>query len=444
MPDWGWRAMLDLHTQLREYGRQLDEITPHPVLEVVMGSGRPATLRLRPVRAFAAAFGVALAAIGVVWFVKASDPTADVTEQPAAPESALVEDAGILKCLPLDPAGWSRSEPLPVPLMNHTRLASNGHTVVAVGTGTTFVDAYRSIDGLQWDPIEGFPVIEYHGGQPPTVAGGAKGFVAIATSPFVPDRESTAVVAYSEDGTTWEHINPETLPEPKVQWLSDVIAGPDGFVILGASGSESFAWFSADGRTWIDSELPTDGFDLVAVVNTESGWAAIIGRAGRAGRWESTDGSTWTETDIHDAPPLLRFGGYLRQSPQVVLDNTWVLVNEFHEHGNATAWVSNDNGRTWDEYRIGGEDASNETAFFDLDVTSFGLLLAGRHDLGATATNLLYYSQDGGATWQHCQTAVASSGTPEITQIDTIGDTLILFDDHTGSFHTWTDPATTP
>ena len=490
--------MTDLKEQLRVY---FDEISPAFDTERLMRDPQPelaparSGIRTGMVVAVAAAV-IALLAIGLPLLLSGSGPETAVeppvitftpTTVDAAPTTITLPDYtapeevdALLACLPLDPAGWSRSESLPVPLMGDLRLATNDDTAVVVGVqsggweykggggwkGVDQVAAYWSHDGLRWQSVDGLPDVGYSGGQPPTVAGGARGFVAVTQGPFVLDQETPAVVVFSQDGVTWEQIDPEALPKQKVQWLSDVIAGPDGFIILGASGMESFAWFSPDGRTWVTSELPIDGQGLVAVVATESGWAAMTEDAGPhfdpsrgrcydpstgdwydcrgVKRWESSDGITWTETIARDAPPPDQFGGYLRQSPQVAVNGTWVLVNEFHDHGDATAWVSNDEGMTWDEYPIGGEYASYESAFYDLDVTPFGLLLAGRRDFDPTDSNILDYSQDGGVTWQHCQTPEARTGTPEITQAAMLGDTLILFDDYTGTFHTWNDPNAVP
>lgn len=362
---------------------------------------------------------------------------APATVAPAA--SADPEDvADLFACLPLDPSGWSQSEPLPFRSEERgLQLAANDSVAVAVWEGGG-VEAYWSSDGLEWEPAEGFP--DFHPGMDwPTVAGGARGFVAVAQGPGG-DEELPAVVAFSADGITWERIDPESLPKAKVQLLYDVIAGPDGFIILGASGWESLAWFSADGRTWVDSGLPTDGFDdLRAVVPTESGWAAMKEKPSPS-LWESSDGTTWNKTEFHNAPPGVQFTSYLiRQSPQITVNGTWVLVNELG-NDNPTAWVSNDNGANWNAYPIRHEFASGEATFFDLDVTPFGLLLASRHGM--------FYSQDGGTTWHYCRIVVVRTGSDvdvlEVTQVAMLGDKLIMFDGLTGTFETWTDPAIAP
>ena len=462
--------MPDVRNQLRAY---FDEVDPPFNVADLTREPRPELAPTRrPVRhgllIAAAAAVVVLLVVGLPLLLSDGQPDPAVeppvtTVQPAttldtAPTVPIVPEyvTGLLSCLPLDPAGWSRSEPLPAmaaaPVVSDAALTAAGGTAVAVGMDMNRnVEAYWSHDGVEWVPTEGFPEATVVGESPPAVAGGPAGFVAVVVPDIYPglapaDHPDTPpIVAFSEDGITWDVLDPESLPHG-VLWLSDVYAGPAGFLISGAVTTDltdvgrsedetgAFVWASPDGRSWSVADYPVDSWPYPAVIATDTGWAVNTTEI-----WRSTDGVHWYEAPTENAPWETVVVADFRASPTCIHDDTWVIVSSLDRSGTPTAWVSTDDGATWDEYPIDDQPA-REHESWDLAATRLGLLLTGRHDWGVEHASLLHYSTEG-THWQTCATPRLDDGAAaHFTEIAMLGDTLIILDSETGIFHTWNDP----
>ena len=110
--------------------------------------------------------------------------------------------------------------------------------------------------------------------------------------------------------------------------VSDLAAGPDGFVAVGAVGERMASFASQDGRTWSRVEAAGAGFpkgSLTSVVRDDAGWMAVGVRDDRPTHdgavYRSADLSTWEpiadeaplsgpdEVELFDVHPFA--GGYL-------------------------------------------------------------------------------------------------------------------------------------
>ena len=78
--------MSDIQTQLREYGRQLDEMAPQPSPVDVIARADAAEVsrrfRPRPAWAFGGAFILTLAVVGAGWLLRIDGAADDVVDEP--------------------------------------------------------------------------------------------------------------------------------------------------------------------------------------------------------------------------------------------------------------------------------------------------------------------------------------------------------------------------
>ncbi len=341
-----------------------------------------------------------------------------------------------LDSLSLDSGGWSHSTQLRD--LGHgdpVGLAATDDAVVALVEGET-PGAYRSTDGLGWQPAEGFPVTA-GGGCPPTVAGGPMGFVAAG----VGGRE-TPVLAYSADGLRWEEVDPTGLPTSEVAWFGDVFAGPDGFLAFATVGTSddlgSSAWFSPDGRTWTTSDLALAGANSVAA--TGDGWMAVTGadvavRVDEPDVWTSEDGWAWVASDIVSPPAQAALGAYCGTAPLAVVGDIWALTETEGRH-DVVVWGSDDGGVTWDQRVVVDVPSGGEQRVNGLVAGPSGLFLIGAWDDSRDGDHHTYlaHSTDG-ASWE----VASSTDTEEISQVATMGDTLVLLADDLET-HVWNAP----
>ena len=113
------------------------------------------------------------------------------------------------------------------------------------------------------------------------------------------------VVWASADGVEWTRIDdPGIFGGDGPQIISDVVAGPSGFIASGDDGANSVLWFSADGYTW--QRVFEDMAGLV-VASDGPGWiAAEIEEDALTGVYfTSADGINWmTVSDPEEAAAL--------------------------------------------------------------------------------------------------------------------------------------------
>lgn len=348
-----------------------------------------------------------------------------------------------LEWLSLDSAGWSHSSQLRGLYDGFPPgLAANDEAVVALVGDRP--EAFRSTDGLAWQPTEGFP--EMFLGCPFTVAGGPLGFVAAGFRDTGADGvPNTPVVAFSTDGARWEEIDPRALPTDEIAWFTDVFAGPDGFLALGAGatlmagGPEGFAWFSPDGRTWTAAGLGLAFGGPSTAASTGDGWVVITEYSTRSsdrGVWTSEDGQTWSKVETVSTPPRGSVTAYCGTVPLAVLGDTWVLPETERSSGpGMVVWVSTDAGVTWNQHTVLDVPADPWHGVHDLAATPSGFVLTGwGYEEPEGEHALVSYSTDG-TTWE----TTSSTDTEAITRIATMGDTLILVGEDLVT-HVWNAP----
>ncbi len=111
-------------------------------------------------------------------------------------------------------------------------------------------------------------------------------------------------------GTAWERTEGIAPAQVRHTELRDVAAGPNGFVVVGAAcpGNPcpkrvAVSWFSADGRTWSEVEVPDGaGVELTTVAADDSTWFAaglwhedgFSGPRTEARVWRSADAQSWS------------------------------------------------------------------------------------------------------------------------------------------------------
>lgn len=311
-------------------------------------------------------------------------------------------------------------------------LAANDDVVVAVGwewkQGANTLSVFSSHDGLEWEPGEGLP--EADDGPPAAVAGGPRGFVTVATrNGAVPNQP---VIAFSPDGSVWEELDAQDLPESEVSWLSSVVAGPDGFVIVADVGGGTVTWFSTDGRTWADTDLPALQGQLTVATNG-SDWMAIGGefedRDGPAVVFTSVDGLHWAEVESRSPLPAAAVTSYGGAAPLAALADTWVLARPEGGDEVGMAWVSTDGGETWEEAATG----EHLWSVRDLAAVSQGFIILGTQEppAGAPEDHFLLFS-DTGEEWHAIQSI------SEYANIVSLGDDLVVLDTD-GNILVWSE-----
>jgi len=398
------------------------------------------------------------ALIGIACLSIAACTGSDDQASKTAPDRTEVESAesndeewreGVdtLACLPLQPEGWTELEDLSLPT-DIVLMASNDAHIVAIGRGADGDDAsfHHSVDGLTWEQTDGVPGLSFRGPEV-ALAGGPNGFVVVGAAP-----PNMPLVAFSSDGTNWELIGPEGLPNSENAWFATVVAGADGFLVLGTGadpGSSTFIWHSDEGRSWTAAELPDLADGPATVTATDGGWVLLAANmddfqgAAAAEVWTSNDGLQWTQVDTESAPLSAALFLYSGTAPLLAEGDTWMLAATGELIGlpsRPIVWVTTDGGVTWNEQAV-TELSWGEYGLTGTATTDLGFMLAGEHgtivapDGEEHQHGFVHYSTDG-VEWAHCWTSANVLG-----PIQPFGDNLVLHDSTFGDTYTWTDSA---
>jgi hypothetical protein len=203
-------------------------------------------------------------------------------------------------------------------------VAAGGPGLVAVGNDN---QAWYSNDGSDWTlaevpapPTESFaaqgystPRVDMQG---IVVAGDRLVAWGNAAATNAADTTMVAPVLWSsEDGVSWATVGDVA----GIGWLSDVAAGPDGFVAIGGADLTDAGgiWFSADSRVWEaaeakgfrDAQRSSPEVTKSSIAAASSGYVAVAGEAGcavgpcpgaRAVIWSSPDGRSWSRMPSDD------------------------------------------------------------------------------------------------------------------------------------------------
>jgi hypothetical protein len=180
--------------------------------------------------------------------------------------------------------------------------AANGSTYVVVGgAGGTNAAAWSSADLKSWTHSGNAGKGDLDGGDHAPkwmsdVVAGPNGFVAVGGQ--TKDKVSQPALWASPDGKRWTlSTTAPALPAGTTQGsLTKVVARGGTLVATGIAGAYVFASVSADGgRTWQPSALPgaAPGTALTAAVATPRGFV-LVGTAGSdVVTWTSADGRVW-------------------------------------------------------------------------------------------------------------------------------------------------------
>jgi hypothetical protein len=271
----------------------------------------------------------------------------------------------------------------------------------ADGTESTVVRS--SSDGKTWEQISEPGSFENDG--PRFFAQGISddgqgGLIVVGGLPGGAAESIVPAAWHSTDGRTWTRAQVGT---PALARISGVAARPGAIVAIGdgrvggGSGSspadqsvnQMYAWFSADGITWSQVDLPeSSGFIPAAVTSWSGGFAAIGQLDGitlSSSVWTSADGRAWQK-----APQdFVGFG----PTAITALGGRVVAVGDFLDPKGSvgslvpTSWSSTD-GRTWVKATAAARQIA--TGFGDVTVVGDELVAIGANYMsGATTLPLL-------------------------------------------------------
>jgi len=194
--------------------------------------------------------------------------------------------------------------------------------IVAVGWDSSAGDidaaAWFSVDGIAWEQVGGTAFVHEGHEEVHTVLATDTGFVAAGFA--VVGREADAAVWTSPDGLTWTRLDDPALGGGGTQRISSLIIGPDGIVAGGTNflpnefglyNLDARVWVSADGSSWEAIDDPTFGGPgwqyITSIVAGPEGLVAaggdILGAPGvdnDAAVWTSPDGASWTRVEDPD------------------------------------------------------------------------------------------------------------------------------------------------
>ncbi|MGH9115950.1 MAG: sialidase family protein, partial [Acidimicrobiales bacterium] len=225
---------------------------------------------------------------------------------------------------------------------------------------------------------------------------------AVGTSPVVPPAEATATTAF---GPGWVAAGKG--------------AGRDPTSATGSTtGSLAIGWTSDNGSSWTAPQTldpdPGIGPQRPEALCSTTSTLVAVGRGAQAGTgseamaWWSSDGSVWNRSTINPAPAT---GSSEAMSGCLAGSGGFVAFGESSGPGGKTVpaiWGST-TGSGWARRSISGfgPGAGNITSVARDDKTWLAVVREGRPTLrGIPATaNQLWYSSDGGSSWQQLGTS---------------------------------------
>lgn len=208
------------------------------------------------------------------------------------------------------PILFLRSEEQPVtdtsvPVVTTTPQVVTTTLSVATTTPTTVPPPVPTAPAMNWERVPHMP--EFEDGWIKAVAVGDEGIVAAGGSgPRERGWPVDAAIWFSVDGLTWQAIDETSLigsdPDAGGPWgatVSDLAAGPLGFVAGGHHGTSAAIWASSNGIEWTRTlDEPDSG--VVGVSIGGPGWVAVGDVDMDGGIWVSEDGIDWTRIDDKD------------------------------------------------------------------------------------------------------------------------------------------------
>lgn len=189
-------------------------------------------------------------------------------------------------------------------------VAPGGPGMVAVGS---WMGAWYSSDGSAWErasvppvPPEVYPGDDGESPQIYLTDVADRGGRLVSTGwAMLKDNSEVVVVWTSRDGRSWTDVPTQADVFPPGSFISEITAGPDGFVAVGqitvAQASTPAIWHSSDGQDWRLHRPGPDGLQLYSVAAGNGGYVAVGATMGcttdcaarEAVVMTSADGETW-------------------------------------------------------------------------------------------------------------------------------------------------------
>ena len=149
-----------------------------------------------------------------------------------------------------------------------------------------------------------------YGGSIAGLAGSPRGFVAWGNTASHSNAQAAPFLAASTDGHAWQAV--DYRPFGKA-WLRSVSFGPSGWIAVGSAPiyntavtSDLWVWASSDGRSWRTlGSLPIDANEQeTTLLGSGGGYLMLLSSyrssSGVIQAWWSSDGSTWTKSQLPD------------------------------------------------------------------------------------------------------------------------------------------------
>ncbi len=292
-----------------------------------------------------------------------------------------------------------------------TGVVADAGRVVAVGSSNGSAAVWTSPNGSAWSratlPAPGGP-------QPRRLAGvvhGAQGWLAVGRAG---DR---ALVLASSAGGVWQAVTGAKVFGGAGLAPAAAAANGAGYVVVGAQGgTTAAAWYSPDLKTWSRADAAgkadLDGTAAAPkwmsdVAAGPAGFVAVGGQtAGKAARpavWTSADGKKWA---LSAAPPALPQGAAAGALTTVVARGGVLVAAGITGAAGVTgapaagapgsaafAAVSADGGRTWQPVAL--PEAAPGSAPTAAVATAHGFVLAG-----TAGSDVLLWTSADGRTWR--------------------------------------------
>jgi hypothetical protein len=210
---------------------------------------------------------------------------------------------------------------------------------------------WTSKDGREWEFVDSATwQSTWSDGTPRDVAGGHQGFVAVGVRAV--GTVSSAVVAHSPDGRSWQPIDrPEVFQDAEVL---DLIAYFNGYAIAGIAsdpttpdGAAIAVWVSGDGTEWVraevaDSDVPIPG--PIQLLSGPEGMALVSAEERLRGdsdrivyTWSSADGHSWQRDPSPEWRPFAKM---------FASDGKRIIILGINDAAEGVGWISTD-GMIW-------------------------------------------------------------------------------------------------
>jgi hypothetical protein len=266
-----------------------------------------------------------------------------------------IDNGALVVIPPRDPDGWQDIRWAKVADDNGVlggaltqridRIVAGGPGYVAIGSDsrgqpgaeTSYAAIWLSVDGEAW--VEQELNAGVGPGDAASISNIAAGPLGVVLWGGICCGEERPAAWWSQDGSAWERV-----PLPVgfgLATVTDVAAGPDGFVAVGISGQAMAIWTSQDGRAWSVVDSKAAGFgpgSFAAVVREDRGWLAV----GQFDDRVTHDGALWRSADLAawrklaDAAPL-RGPEEVELSDVVAFAGGYLLVGSLGSHDDRVA-----------------------------------------------------------------------------------------------------------